>query len=375
MTEQQIHELLNKYEAGRCTPEEEVLLIQLIDNLAAQPMPGFTPEDQQQFLQQMDRRIAFATDLSMLRQRRMSAFKWIAAASVLIILSVAGYFYVNIKNNTSQLAIKANTADVAPGKTGATLVLENGKQIVLDNLQNGIISNEGGAEVALQGGQLIYGNNIHIKTVTYNTLQTPKGRQFQIQLPDGTKAWLNSSSSIKYPTVFQGEKREVQLSGEVYLEVEKNVNQPFHVILENGRSIEVLGTRFNVNAYSNENEIKTTLLEGSIKLHDNNESVIVRPGQQARIKNKEKIKLTEADNEEVLAWMNGYFQFNEADLQEVLRQLVRWYDVEVEYTGELPKASFVGQIPRTATLSQVLKVLSNSGVNFTIENKTIIIQP
>ncbi len=379
MTEQQIKELLIKYQAGQNTPEEEALLFQLMDNLAGEQMPGWTENSKEKFIQNLDSKMAAASKLEAFKQpavvvqhQRRMIFKWLAAASVILILSSVGYYLFNEKdsNRFADKNIKQQNTDVAPGKSGAILVLENGRQFVLDSLKKGIIVNQNGTEVILKEGELSYTSKTGTTNeIAYNILQTPKGRQFLITLPDGTKAWLNASSSLRYPTVFAGRQRNVQVTGEVYFEVAKNKQKPFIVEIDKRTKIEVLGTHFNVNAYSNENQIRTTLLEGSVRVVHNNAAAIIKPGQQARTGNSTGIEVQNTDTEEAVAWKDGYFQFNNADLQTVLRQLVRWYDVEVKYAGSIPDARFIGQIPRSATLSQVLKVLSNSGVHFSIENK------
>ncbi len=228
--------------------------------------------------------------------------------------------------------------------------------------------------------------NGNVQTV-YNTITTPRGRQYQFHLPDGSGVWLNAGSSITFPTVFNSQERNVKITGEVYFEVAKkmqgNGNRvPFTVSVDNpsdaARNLDiiVLGTHFNVNAYADEPQVKTTLLEGSIKLKKNKEQYLLLPGQQARLQENGIFKVIDQINaEEVLAWKDGFFYFDHTDLPTVMRQLSRWYDVSVEYRGDIPDLKFVGEIPRSAQLDQVFQILGKTKLRFTVDNKKIIVHP
>lgn len=239
------------------------------------------------------------------------------------------------------------------------------------------------AEVAMKDGQLVYtkagGNNQVAKTaITYNTMATPRGRQFQMKLPDGTEVWLNAGSSLKYPTAFIGKERRVEITGEAYFEVAKNPNMPFRVAINDHTDVEVLGTHFNVNAYNDESSINTTLLEGIVKVHFNSQDQLLKPGQQSQVFNTtDKVKLvSDADVNAAVAWKNGSFSFNNATLTDLMRQLSRWYDIDVEYKGAIPADTFSGEIDRTLTLDQVLKGLTKTRIHYVIENNhKLIILP
>lgn len=291
--------------------------------------------------------------------------RWWAAAAVLLLLSTGTYIWVNKSSSTQNITVLAN--DVPPGSNKAVLTLSDGTAVKLDSTGNKVISKG----IRQTGAQLQYDADL---AISYNTLTTPRGGQFQLTLPDGTKAWLNAASSIHYPTAFNGKERRVEISGEVYFEVAKNEKMPFYV--KSGiQEIEVLGTHFNINAYTDENAISTSLLEGSIRVnYTGHTSVIVKPGQQTQLTDHIKV-IDDADMDQAIAWKNGVFAFNQADIPTVMRQLSRWYNVEVEYAGAIPKRAFTGEIARELTLAQVLKGLTKTRVNYKIEggNRIIIL--
>ncbi|HVK49133.1 MAG TPA: FecR domain-containing protein, partial [Pseudobacter sp.] len=210
----------------------------------------------------------------------------------------------------------------------------------------------------------------------FNSMSTPKGRQYNLTLPDGTQVWLNSESSIRYPTVFNGKERRVEVTGEAYFSVSRNNKMPFIVNVDRQADIQVLGTEFNVNSYANEASINTTLLEGSVRVKANKLSQILTPGQQAQVGQDKKIRLVkDVDIDKVIAWKNGYFNFNDADLHEIMRQLERWYDIEVVYAKPVQPVEFRGKLERSLSLSQVLEGLQLMQVKFRIEGRKVIIEP
>jgi len=316
--------------------------------------------------------------------------RWWAAAAILLLLATAAYWYV--RNNKQEVEIvqvpEVKMPDILPGKDGAVLTLADGTKVVLDSLGNGLVAAENGAKVMLQNGELKYDPiRGQSKAISYNTMTTPKGRQFKLVLPDQTQVWLNAASSIRYPTVFSGNERKVEVTGEVYFEVAHNARLPFRVLIPptgktKGGLVEVLGTHFNINAYDDEESIMTTLLEGSVKVSapGPQSPVILSPGQQSVISSKSnefpRIQVQTADVQQAIAWKNGVFSFTNASLPTVMRQLARWYDVEVEYQGPIPDGQFDGKIGNTLTLDQVLKGLAKTRINYKIENKNrIIIMP
>jgi len=240
-------------------------------------------------------------------------------------------------------------------------------------------------QLAVQGNMAISkANNGQIKynaisgennLILINTVTTQRKEQYHLTLADGTNVWLNAASSIKYPTAFTGNERRVEITGEAYFEVAHNKDKPF-LVTTNGQTVEVLGTHFNINAYDDEIGVKTTLLEGSVKVNKNGKTAMIKPGQQAIVlDNEQSIEIKEADTEQAIAWKNGFFDFKDANIQDIMRQLSRWYDVDVRYDGKIPTRDFSGEMERSLNASQVLKLLTYSGIHFRIEGKTIIVTP
>ena len=309
--------------------------------------------------------------------------RWMSvAAAVLIVVSVGWYMWQGKTKPTIVAEHQTPVATVIPaGGNKATLTLADGTVIDLDKAGNGTIATEGKTTVnKKEDGQLEYKSVTSTKqaAVTYNVLSTPRGGQYQLLLPDGSKVWLNAASSIKYPTAFVGNERKVEVSGEAYFEVKTDVSKPFKVAIDSkGGEITVVGTKFNVNAYEEEEFTKTTLLEGRVQFNLNNAAVSLKPGQQAKLNKETKNleKLDKADVDEAMAWHNGNFQFNNADLPTMLRELSRWYNVDVEYKGIIPERQFVGTIPRSLSLANVLTLLQNQNVHFKIDGGKIIVSP
>ncbi|MBO9635049.1 MAG: FecR domain-containing protein [Chitinophagaceae bacterium] len=311
---------------------------------------------------------------------------WVAAAAVLIAIAAGTYLWFSTPSKRSVPASLA--ADILPGKDGAILTLADGKQIILDSLANGIIADQNGAQVSLTNGQLAYGPaNTASGEMIYHTITTPKGRQFKVQLSDGTLVWLNAASSLTYPAIFRGNERKVKVSGEAYFEVAKNTKMPFRVGVNEKAAIEVLGTRFNVEAYTNEENIITTLLQGSIRtailpegLKGYADDRVLTPGQQAQIATDAEARpgIIVSDNvdiDKVMAWKNGIFNFEGASLPEVMKQLERWYDVEVVYEKGIPKKKLVGKMTRDITLNGLLAGLEELGIHCKLEGRKLTVLP
>jgi ferric-dicitrate binding protein FerR (iron transport regulator) len=307
------------------------------------------------------------------------------AAAALLLIAAGLYLMLHKEpaNNKNQV-VKAKPLtpeQIHPGKDGAILTLADGSKLVLDSLGNGLVSMQNGIKVSMVNGQLVYdaANTAALSSVAtaYNTMSTPKGRQFNLVLPDGSKVWLNAASSIRYPILFTGNERKVEITGEAYFEVAKNARMPFKVKVNDETEIEVLGTHFNINSYENEASINTTLLEGSVKVKNSSGILILKPGEQAQSVNKEKIKLVKEVNiDKVMAWKNGYFDFQDATLQEVMRQLERWYDIEVVYEQEVPELEFYGKMGKDLSLAAVLSGLEKSNVHFRMESgRKLVVLP
>jgi len=317
-----------------------------------------------------------------------------AAASVILLAGIGTYLWTrSIKQDTQSTTTLAQSTHIPPGKSGAILTLADGSKVVLDSLGNGIVADQSGAQVILHDGKLAYkalGNAN--AALTYNTMTTPKGRQFQVTLPDGTGVWLNAGSSVTYPTLFSGKERRVTVKGEVYFEVAHNANMPFKVNVNGKAEVEVLGTHFNVKAYDNEADINTTLLKGSVRVSTAQadislaqNAVVLKPGQQAQIPYHQKpvsskipagIKvINDADIDQIMAWKNGLFNFEGASLAEVMRQIERWYDIDIAYEKNIPDIAFEGKMTKDVPLKDLLVMLERSDIHFRIENRKLIVLP
>lgn len=303
------------------------------------------------------------------KRKVVALYKYISAAAVLILISAITFVFLN----KTKPVVKSDTAiskklDVLPGTDKAVLTLADGSKVILDEHTSTDISDKDGLKISrTKDGQLVYTiiNQDDLKansTIAFNTIQTPKGGQYQVILPDGTKVWLNAASSLKYPEVFTGNERRVELTGEAYFEVAKNKAKPFHV-KNHSQDVEVLGTHFNINSYMDDHTIKTTLLEGSIRVSNGKSVRILKPGEQsiAEAAGKGMIRLASGvDTDDETAWKNGLFQFNNANLKSILSQLERWYDINIDYST-IPDKKYNGMVPRKAKLSEVLKMLEKTG--------------
>lgn len=314
--------------------------------------------------------------------QRKTKIVWAAASVIIIAMSVFFFYFFN-KPSAEETSITKDHPenkykdDVLAGTTGAILRLADGSSILLDSANDGNLKQQGNMLVVKKGGSLNYvqGNEKDKRNIVYNTIETPRGRQFQLVLEDGTKVWLNAASSIHFPVVFDGDERRVDITGEAYFEVAKNKQKPFRVGVS-GTIVEVLGTHFNINSYADEASVNTTLLEGSVKVINGNDQKILSPGQQAQVNAKGELRFLKSVNtDEVVAWKNNFFSFNNADIKRLMRQLSRWYDVDIVFKGEnTDSVTFNGDISRTVNLSTVLKMLELTGeVVFSIEGKKIIV--
>ena len=323
-------------------------------------------------------------DIKPLQKKISRKYWWAAAGAILLIASSAILFYSSNKGVGTKKDVAVSkkvapdvTADPQPGGNKAQLTLADGSIILLDGTANGLLAEQGTAKIIKKAdGQLLYDvTGAPTTDILYNTLSTPRGGQYNITLPDGSKVWLNSASTIIYPTSFNGKERKVEILGEAYFEVAKDATKPFRVKM-NEMEVEVLGTHFNINGYQDESFVRTTLLEGKVKVRSGAVENLLNPGQQAQLGKNGNIKLLKNVNvEEVMAWKDGNFQFEDADIYSVMRQLARWYDLEVAYSGRLTK-HFVGSISRDVNLSQVLTMLQQTGeVKFSREGKKIIVSP
>lgn len=301
----------------------------------------------------------------------------IAVAAFLLIVAVSGllvYNNIRVKKPSVYVSKDISKQAITPGHNGATLHLSNGKTIDLDTAKDGVIADQNGVQIVKKNGKLNYVGKAD--DVIYNDIVTTRGQQWQLELSDGTKVWLNAASSIHYPLSFKGKERIVKITGEAYFEVVHNEAQPFKIQVGNIQ-IEDIGTELNVNAYTDEPSLKTTLVNGSIKVSTGNENRFLTPGQQAiTLKDNNSIEVKKEVNvDEVISWKNGRIQFENESLQTIMRQISRWYDVDITYDGDIPHKIFTGAISKKSDLSELLKILKFEGVHFTLEGRTIVVKP
>jgi len=325
--------------------------------------------------------------------RRLS-WRRVAVAAVLALIAGGGYFVMKDGRASGLVAAGAKVApageDILPGSDKAVLELGDGSTVVLDSVHAGTIGRQGSAEVVKNrngglryavGGQTAGGDAAGaqaangVVAVVYNRLTTPKGGQYRLELQDGTIVWLNAGSSIRYPTAFTGAERRVEIRGEAYFQVARDARHPFRVAAEGpaggSTEIEVLGTEFNVNAYADEPEARTTLVSGGVRVRTEKDAVVLGPLQQAVASAKGLREQEVADLAQVIAWRSGFFAFEDGDVPTILRQIARWYDVAIAYDGKVPADRFTGRFPRSTSLAGVLKILNISGVRLESENRTI----
>lgn len=366
--------LLEAYRDNRCSREEleELVALSGVDS-SMEVMQGFMEEEWKASQpamnlvdwEQMYEKI-IGEEKKFVPVRKMKFVRWVAAAVVIALAGIGTWIVINDKEKEQVVAVTP-VNDALPGKDGAILTLADGRQIVLDDAANGKIT-----DVAVKDEDQLSYEHAAAAKVEYNTMTTPRGRQYSLILSDGSKVWLNAASSITFPTVFTGNERRVEVEGEVYFEVAHNAASPF-VVTKDDMSVAVLGTHFNVNSYDDEDAIKVTLMEGSVEVNNQNSKVKIRPGEQAIVRGEIKV-LGNMDTDRVMAWREGLFHFEQADLREILRQFSRWYDVEVVYEGKIPERKFFGIMNRNATLAAVLKALRANDVAFKIEGKTLTIE-
>ena len=377
MSKKDATDLLNRYRNGQVSEEEKALVESWY---AAYTQNAATPEIDDQELENNREEILRRILSEVSDKRNINYGRLISIAALAILILYAGVFFIKQRKPHQYqpaLVAKKNNSKLLPGGNRAMLILSNGSAINLNDTKNGALANEKGVVIHKNAdGRITYdqaGRYTTHEANVFNTVVTPKGGQYQLVLGDGTKVWLNAASTLKYPVTFSGRERKIELSGEAYFEVAHDQHRPFRVI-SNGQTVEVLGTHFNVNAYPDEKMTRTTLLEGSVKVSAGEMSSQIKPGQQVQFKNGH-LAVSQADMEEAIAWKKGFFYFKDDDIQTVMRQLSRWYDVSVRYEGEIPAREFSGQMSKNITALQLMHILSIEQINYRIENRTIVIMP
>jgi ferric-dicitrate binding protein FerR (iron transport regulator) len=306
--------------------------------------------------------------------RRYTWNRYVVAAAVLLLIAYGSLFLAEEVKHAPVLPVALEQPEIKPGAHTAILTLADGSSVVLDSTANGMVRMQQGIQVSKQGsGQLVYSapGSLQVLHPVFNSLTTPRGGQYQVTLPDGTRAWLNAASSLKYPVAFTGKERRVEFSGEGYFEVAANQAMPF-IVEVNEMEVRVLGTHFNIMAYREEGMIKTTLLEGAVQLVKGTATARLKPGEQG-ILQQQHFTVTKADVEESVAWKNGFFQLEEAGVEVVMNQLSRWYNVEVDYPDGIPDVHFTAYISRNTSLQQVLKMLSLSKLKYRVNGRSITV--
>lgn len=378
-------ELLKRYQAGELSGDglqqffqqledekNRAILAEAIDETAADPAFAMNAElaRTEQSLISLHSAIRNLPETPVRSLKR----KWISyAAAVIVLLGIGAYLWTQFASSSKEAARNV-IADRDPGRKGAVLVFSDGAELLLDTLREGMLVDQKGTKAVLKNGSLHYEENSENAGMVYNTMITPRGRMFQLALPDGTQAWLNSASSIRFPTAFNEDTRQVYITGEVYFEVAKDEKKPFLVSVNQQAAIRVLGTHFNVKAYEDETVIETTLVEGSIQLSAAGKELLLKPGQQARLNAQRRMELTPVvDLNQVLAWKNGLFNFNGYDLKAVMREISRWYDLDIVYEKEPAPTEIVGEMQRDLKLSVVMDILKDLDIRYRLDGKKLII--
>lgn len=309
-------------------------------------------------------------------------FPRFAAAAMISGLLIGSYYYLSSpakdeKDKGQKLAVIHDDHDKLPGKDGALLILPNGEELSLDTVQDGAVI-DATTRISKKNGHLIWENNTPKKNeaAQWNTIITPRGRQFNITLSDGSKVWLNSASSIRFPAAFAGNKRTVQITGEVYFEVAHMPAKPFRV--QTGKvEVEVLGTTFNINAFEDEQAVRTTLINGKVLVKTAAHATPLKPGQQASFYSADsQLKIhNDPDLQTIMAWRSGMFEFNDLELGDIMRQISRWYDVDIVFEEEPGHEKYGGAISKQLPLKNVLRMLEVHGVSFTLEQNRLLVKP
>lgn len=383
-------ELLRGYLTGALTEDERRELAVLLDrDDAAEVLAAILPEGLEidgewvQTEQRIVEGVLGRMRNMPVKERRVVRFgrpwRWLSAAVVM--LAVVGVYMLLVRHESAPVVARVET-DAAPGSSRAVLTLGDGRRVELDSSAIGLVARQGDAKIVRSGdGSVDYrrdGEAAEAGGALLNTLSTPRGGQYRLTLPDGTRVWLNAASAITYPTAFTGGERRVRVSGEVYFEVKTDPGKPFVVDIDGRSSVDVLGTSFDVNGYVEEGSVRTTLIEGKVRVAGARpgNDVLLKPGEQAQADGERLKVVGHVDVDQVTAWKNGFFNFQDVHLAEVMRQLARWYDVDVVYEKGIPDIQFEGEISRNIKLSDLLRILARADVKFRIEaGRRLVVLP
>lgn len=378
--------LLQKYLDGQCSPEEIATLYSwLLTSDAHRPLLAVMQQDYERIMQEramVPEEVSDRIEARLLQSIQVTKEKvvpmrvsfrwaWRIAATVALLVATGITFFYALRKPAGPLTAPPLMADVMPGTNKAVLTLADGSVVTLDSAGRKVIQ-QGATVVKQQNGQLQYAAAGSNAPIGYNTLKVPRGGQFTIVLPDGTQAWLNSASSLRYPTAFTSNNRTVELEGQGYFEVKQNAKQPF-IVKVNTIEVQVLGTAFDIMAYADEATVNTTLLNGMVKVKQGKTEKYLHPGDQAAVDNSTgKISVYPVDVAGVTAWKTGFFEFDNANINVIMRQLARWYDIEID-TKNADNRLFGGRINRSLPLSEMLKLLETSGAKFNLEGRRLTV--
>jgi len=380
MTKEEYTLLYEKYTAGHCSEQEKELFEAYTDEFSLTDAPWDAAKlgDEKSIMGRIYSRLHEKIQVKP-KSGWFLWYKFSAAAAILLIMGSGLFYYY--KNPADLPFSEDKTAEInviKPGSKKAILTLNDGSTIVLDDSKNGVVANQGKTVISKsKDGRIVYNSAgappATEATEVYNTISTPRGGETQLLLPDGTKVWLNAESSIKFPAVFCGKLRKVELSGEAYLEVAENKAVPFKVLVK-GTEVEVLGTHFNINAYGDKPEVNTTLLQGSVRLRNGVNESMLKPGQSGISHQNGKLTVKEVNVEDAVAWKNGYFVYRNEDIYSIMAKAARWYDVDVVYQGAMKGKEFYGRGQRYEHISELLRNLELTGeVHFKVQGRRVVV--
>lgn len=377
LTEEEYIKLYEKYMSGRCTTGELLLLQRYQDKfqLKEQVWDEETMGDKAEIKARLDARLRkeIQTEDDNQPTQRHPIRKWAVYAAAAVLLIASGLFWY-VGNPNIQPVDEEQMAVIEAGSDKAVLILEDGTEMSLKDLRLGDVAIDGKVWAnKAADGELQYGKQGQ-EEIKYHTIRTPRGGQFQVTLADGTKVWLNAASSIRFPTAFTGNERFVEMEGEVFFDVQRDTGKPFVVQLGDQR-VTVLGTQFNIMGYLDEEDVKTSLIEGKVSVDVGGGSYTLRPGERSVYDKAQKgVRKETFDPEEILAWQAGYFIFNGESIEQAMRKIARWYDVEVEYQGNMHGKLFSGTISRFGQVEDILDMLALTGtVTFKIDGRRILV--
>lgn len=373
MEEDKLKALITRYESGQCSKAEKEMVEVLYHDYIQNAKIDLSAEQISEDLEAVYKKLPAPATFKINSQ-------WIKIAAILVLVGGLSLLYSKINQKPGHITASRNSLPVLKKENihhpvKSYLTLSDGSSVVLDDAPVGTLAVQDGYEVIkVREGLITYRSIAGGKPVrqqyTTNVLTTGKGIQYQVSLADGTNVWINAASSLKYPTSFTGSERRVELKGEGYFEVFRNISKPFVVHTER-QNVEVLGTHFNVNSYADEPAVRTTLLEGKVKVVElkTNSSAILRPGEQSVLAGNTKFKIAPVNTGNTVAWKNGLFQFDDSDIQTIMRQLSRWYNVEFEIEGKVPDVKLWGEVHRNASFEKAMEVLVFFGIEYKILDK------